>query len=144
MTSDRRTASAAPRDAVSQNLSALPRHARFANLAASISLIALIALCLAWELRLAPLKPGGSWLVLKTLPLLTPLFGILHGRRYTHQWASLLILAYLAEGLVRATTDSGAMRLLAGIEVLLAAAFFAATVFYARVTRPSASTTAAD
>jgi uncharacterized membrane protein len=136
VTSDRRAASA--------DFSILPRRARLANLAASISLIALIALCLAWELRVAPLKPGGSWLVLKTLPLLAPLFGILHGRRYTHQWASLLILAYLTEGLVRATSDTGAMRVMAGIEVLLATAFFVATVLYARVTRPSAGTTAAD
>jgi hypothetical protein len=29
------------------------------------SLLALIALCLAWELVLAPLRPGGSWLALK-------------------------------------------------------------------------------
>ncbi|MDP2792932.1 MAG: DUF2069 domain-containing protein [Sulfurisoma sp.] len=134
MTSHRRAASA----------DFFPRGARLANLAASVSLIALIALCLAWELRIAPLKPGGSWLVLKTLPLLAPLFGILHGRRYTHQWASLLILAYLGEGLVRATTDSGPMRVMAGIEVLLATAFFAATVVYARITRPSARATAAD
>ncbi len=106
------------------------------NLLASTSLIALIALGLAWELWLAPLKPGGSWLVLKTLPLLAPLFGILHGRRYTHQWASMLILIYVAEGAVRATTDSGASRMLAGMEVVLALVFFAATVLYARVTRP--------
>jgi uncharacterized membrane protein len=116
--------------------------AKFANLAASVSLIALIALCLAWELRVAPLRTGGSWLVLKTLPLLAPLFGILHGRRYTHQWASLLILAYLAEGLVRVTSDTGVMRAMAGIEVALAMVFFVASVSYARVTRPSA--TAAD
>lgn len=114
--------------------------AKRANLAASVSLIALIALCLAWELRFAPLRPDGSWLVLKTLPLLAPLFGILHGRRYTHQWASLLILAYLAEGLVRVTSDTGAMRAMAGIEVALATTFFVASVFYARVTRPSATT----
>ncbi|MBU0752040.1 MAG: DUF2069 domain-containing protein [Gammaproteobacteria bacterium] len=118
--------------------------AKFANLVASVSLIALIALCLAWELRLAPLQPGGSWLVLKTLPLLAPLFGILNGRRYTHQWGSMLILAYLTEGLVRATTDTGTMRLLAGAEVLLATVFFAAAVIYARATRPSAVTTAGD
>jgi len=31
----------------------------------SISLIGLIFLCLAWELWLAPIRPGGSWLVLK-------------------------------------------------------------------------------
>jgi uncharacterized membrane protein len=122
----------------------ISRRARVANMAAIISLIALIALCLAWELRLAPLKPGGSWLVLKVLPLLAPLFGILHGRRYTHQWASLLILAYLTEGLVRATSDIGMMRVMAGIETALATVFFAASVCFARVTRPSARATAAD
>jgi len=37
------------------------------------SLIALIILCLAWELWLAPLRPGGSSLVFKVLPLLLPL-----------------------------------------------------------------------
>ena len=34
------------------------------------SLLALIALCVAWELFVAPIRPGGSWLVLKVLPLL--------------------------------------------------------------------------
>ena len=114
------------------------------NLIASASLIALIALCLAWELWLAPVRPGGSWLVLKTLPLLLPLFGILHGRRYTYQWASLLILAYLAEGLVRVTTDSGTARLLAGTEVVLALAFFVAAVLYARATRAARPVKAGD
>src|SRR5690606_28653235 len=37
---------------------------------ASVCLIGLIALGLAWELWLAPLRPGGSWLVLKVIPLL--------------------------------------------------------------------------
>ncbi|OIR03888.1 hypothetical protein GALL_140690 [mine drainage metagenome] len=105
---------------------------RALNLAASISLIALIILCLAWELWLAPLRPGGSMLALKALPLLAPLFGILRGRRYTHQWAALLILLYLAEGLVRATSDSGAMRAAAVAETLLALVFFLAAIFYAR------------
>jgi uncharacterized membrane protein len=118
--------------------------AKSANFIATISLIALIGLCLAWELRLAPLKPGGSWLVLKVLPLLAPLFGILHGRRYTHQWASLLILAYLTEGLVRVTTDAGMMRVMAGLETALATIFFVASVYFARITRPSARSTAAD
>lgn len=108
-----------------------------ANLAASISLIALIALCVAWELWFAPLRPGGSWLVLKALPLLLPLFGILHGRRYTHQWGTLLIQLYLLEGLTRATSDSGMMQIMAGIEVLLALIFFVAALIYARLTAPS-------
>jgi uncharacterized membrane protein len=57
------------------------------------SLLALIALCLAWELWLAPARVGGSWLVLKTLPLLAPLFGLLHGRRRTFQWTAFLAFA---------------------------------------------------
>ena len=69
---------------------------RLANLVAIASLLALVALCLAWELWLAPLRPGGSWLALKALPLLAPLFGLLRGRRYTHQWATLLIQACAA------------------------------------------------
>ena len=84
---------------------------------ASFSLIALIALCLAWELWLAPLRPGGSMLMLKVLPLLPALRGILHGRRYTYQWMSLLVLLYLAEGLVRSLSDQGASRWLAMAEI---------------------------
>lgn len=107
------------------------------NLAASTSLIALIALCIAWELWLAPLRPGGSWLVLKALPLLAPLFGILRGRRYTYQWASMLSLAYFVEGVVRAGSDPGLSRGLALLEIVLSVAFFAAAVAYARATRTS-------
>ena len=112
------------------------------NMIASASLIALIGLCLAWELWLAPIKPGGSWLVLKALPLLAPLFGILHGRRYTHQWASMMILAYVTEGTVRAATEVGTARVLASAEVLLSLVFFVATVLYARRTGTGARTIA--
>lgn len=107
-------------------------------LAASASLIALIFLSLAWELRLAPVQAGGSWLALKCLPLLAPLFGILNGRRYTYQWASMLILLYFTEGIVRATTDTGLGQSLAIAETILSLIFFGATVAYARLTRPSA------
>ena len=76
----------------------MPRAAQFV---AATALVALILLCLAWELWLAPLRPGGSWLALKAAPLALPLGGILSGRRYTFQWTSLLALAYFAEGVVR-------------------------------------------
>ena len=79
---------------------ATPSGAKYCQFIASTSLIGLIALCLAWEITLAPLRPGGSWLMLKVLPLLLPLWGILHGRRYTFQWASMLILPYFIEGVV--------------------------------------------
>jgi uncharacterized membrane protein len=111
--------------------------ARRANLVAGASLIALIALCLAWELWLAPLRPGGSWLALKALPLLAPLFGILRANRYAHQWSTLLIQLYLLEGMARATSDSGMMQILAAVEVVLAVTFFVATLTYARLTAPS-------
>ena len=107
-------------------------------LAACSSLILLIFLCLAWEMRLAPVQPGGSWLLLKAAPLLLPLFGILHGRRYTYQWASMLILLYFTEGIVRATTEKGPSQWLALSEIALSLIFFCASVAYARLTRPSA------
>ncbi len=104
------------------------------NALAIASLLALVALCLAWEIWWAPLRPGGSWLALKALPLLLPLRGVLHGRRYTHQWGSMLILAYAAEGLMRVASDAGLSRWLAAAEIGLSLVFFLSAAFYARVT----------
>jgi len=104
---------------------------------ACLSLLALIVLCLAWELWLAPLRPGGSWLLLKALPLLLPLRGTLQGRRYTFQWASMLILAYFTEGVVRAFGERGAAAVLASSEVALALVYFFSAIIYARLTRAS-------
>jgi len=69
------------------------------------------------------------------LPLTLPLMGILGGRRYTYQWASLLVLAYFAEGVTRAWAERGLSRGLAAAEILLSLAFFGAVVAYARLTR---------
>jgi uncharacterized membrane protein len=107
------------------------------QLSASASLIALIFLCLAWELWLAPMRPGGSWLVLKTLPLLLPLMGILKGRRYTYQWASMLVLAYFSEGVMRAWSETGISAQLALAEIVLSVVFFSAAIYYAKLSAPS-------
>jgi uncharacterized membrane protein len=96
------------------------------------SLLALIALCTAWELVLAPLRPGGSWLVLKVLPLLLPLAGILKRDVYTMQWSSMLILLYLAEGIVRAYSDKGLSATLGWVEVGLSGLFFFFILSYLR------------
>lgn len=104
---------------------------------ASVSLVALIFLCLAWESVLAPLKPQGSLLILKVLPLLLPLFGILKGRRYTYQWAGMLILLYFTEGVVRAWSETGISSQLALIEVVLSMIFFLCAIFYAKLARNS-------
>ena len=111
---------------------------RALRLASGAALVALIALCLAWELWLAPLRPGGSLLALKALPLALPLGGIFSGKRYTYQWSSLLILAYSAEGLTRAWSDTGLSQQLACLEIVLSVAFFAAVVTYARRSRAAA------
>ena len=105
------------------------------RLGASTSLIALILLCLAWEAFLAPLKPNGSLLILKTLPLLLPIFGILKGKRYTYQWAGMLILFYFTEGVVRAWSDKDLSAQLALVEVALSLIFFVCAIFYAKGTR---------
>ena len=108
--------------------------ARASQVVAAAALAALMVLCLAWELWLAPLRPGGSLLALKALPLALPLTGIFLGKRYTYQWASMLILAYFAEGVVRAWSERGMSQLLATGEAFLSLVFFAAAVGYARLT----------
>lgn len=102
------------------------------------SFIALIALGLAWEFWLAPLRPGGSALSLKVLPLVFALPSLVRGRVRTYQWWSMLVLAYLAEGLVRATSDRGPSVPLAIIEVGLATLAFTGILLYVREVRRSA------
>ncbi len=105
------------------------------NVVTSSSLIALIALCLAWELWLAPQRAGGSWVVLKTLPLLLPLFGILRGKLYTHRWVTLFIIAYFVEGVVRAWSDKGLSAQLAVVEIVLSVILFAGSICFVRVSK---------
>ena len=100
---------------------------------ASGLLVSLILLCLAWELWLAPLRPGGSYLALKAAPLTIPLLGILLGKRYTYQWSSMFVLAYFTEGVVRAWSERGTSQLLAATEIALSVAFFAIVVAYSRL-----------
>ncbi len=106
--------------------------ALIAHRAGVAALTALIALCVLWELWLAPLRPGGSWLVLKALPLLAPLFGVLHGRAYTFRWASLLIVLYFIEGCVRLYADTGLSASLAAAELALSLLFLAAAILFVR------------
>jgi uncharacterized membrane protein len=105
---------------------------------ASAALIALVVLCLAWELWLAPLRPGGSLVALKALPLVLALPGVLAGKRYTFQWSSMLALAYFAEGVMRAWGDTGLSKILSFVEIALGLIYFACAVSYARLTRAAA------
>ena len=96
-------------------------------------LIALIALCLCWELWLAPLKGGSNTLALKALPLTLAIAGYLKHKLYTYRWMTLLIWLYFTEGVMRATGDHGLSQVLAGIEVTLSVALFTAGSLYVRL-----------
>lgn len=97
------------------------------------SLAGLIVLGLAWELWLAPVRPGGSLLALKVLPLVLPLAGLLKRRMYTYRWVSLLVWIYFTEGVVRAWSDTQPTgRVLAGLEIVLCLLLFVACAWHVR------------
>jgi uncharacterized membrane protein len=97
---------------------------------AALSLFGLFFLCLLWEIWLAPLKPGGTLLFLKALPLAFAMRGVLRGSLYTIQWASMLVLLYLMEGVVRVMSDPpGPSIMLAWVEIALATIFFFCSIF---------------
>ena len=102
------------------------------------SLLALIVLCLAWELVLAPVRPGGTWLAIKALPLCIPLAGILKNRMYTYRWVSLVIWLYFTEGVVRGWSDKPPSQWLAWVEVALCLVLFTACTLHVRLRQRNA------
>ncbi len=111
---------------------------RVAYLFANACLLGLIALCLAWELWLAPLRPGGSLLALKVLPLLFPLFGVLKGRIYTYKWLTMFVLLYFTEGVMRGWADTGLSQQLAWVEIGLSIGLYVASILFVRRARLTA------
>ena len=96
------------------------------------SLVGLVVLSLGWELWWAPLRPGGSWLALKALPLCVPLAGLLKNKMYTYRWLSLLVWVYFTEGVVRASSDRAPSLYFAIAEVVLCLVLFAACALHVR------------
>ena len=97
------------------------------------SLLGLIVLSVLWELWLAPLRPGGSWLVLKALPLCIPLAGLLKHRMYTYRWVSLVVWLYFTEGVVRAWSDKAPSNYCAMLEIVLCLLLFIACAMHVRL-----------
>ena len=100
---------------------------------AAASLSGLIILGVAWEMVLAPVRPGGSLLALKVLPLILPLAGVMKNRMYTYRWLSLLVWLYFTEGAVRAWSDNPPSNYLAMIEVVLCLVLFAACSLHVKI-----------
>ena len=109
-----------------------PKYVIATRIAAVGSLIGLILLGLLWELWLAPLRPGGSFLVLKVLPLCIPLAGLLKNRMFTYRWVSLFVWLYFIEGVVRAWGDKAPSNYLAMVEVVLCVILFTACALHVR------------
>lgn len=102
------------------------------------SLLGLIVLSVLWELWLAPLRPGGSWLMLKALPLCLPLIGLLKHRMYTYRWVSLVVWLYFTEGVVRAWGDPAPSNHLALVEIALCLLLFVACALHVRLRQKAA------
>ena len=99
------------------------------TLAATIALALLLAL---WELALAPLRPGGTWLALKALPLAWLLPGVARASPRTLRWLPLLLLAYFTEGVVRGWSESGRHSIVAWAAAALAVIAFVALFAWMR------------
>ena len=99
------------------------------QLVATAAFIDLFILCVCWEWFISPLRPGGSWLILKGIPLLFAIPGLWKGNVYTMQWASMLILLYTTEGLVR-ILETGANFWLAVLETAISTVGFFCLLMY--------------
>jgi uncharacterized membrane protein len=106
---------------------------KYFHMGAIGSLVLLIAWLVAWEMVVAPLNPGGSWLALKAVPLLIPLGGVIRRDIYTLQWSSMVILLYFMEGVVRAWSDKLPLsRMMAWGEITLVLVYFVCALLYLR------------
>ena len=115
------------------SMTTLPNHVSRTRLLAVLSLTGLIVLGLVWELWLAPLRPGGTLLALKVVPLCIPLAGLLKNRMYTYRWVSLFIWVYFTEGVVRAWGDAAPSCYFAFAEVVLCVVLFIACALHVRL-----------
>lgn len=98
---------------------------------ASIALWLLVTLSLlAWGFA------GYSWSLcaVAVLPMLTPLHGLILGRRYTFAWASLFAIPYMAFAVTEVLSNRQA-RAVGGLTLVLVFAWFCALVLFLRISR---------
>lgn len=97
----------------------------------------LLGTILLWHAWLKPPSkyPVALFLIVLLAPLLIPMRGMLHGRPYTHAWASMLSLFYFCLGVMHAWSEPAAR----GYGLSLTAfslMFFCGSIFYVRYSRP--------
>ena len=97
-------------------------------------MLALAALCVAWEAALAP--TGRGTLVVKALPLVALLPGLWRGRLRVVKATTLVVWLYVCEGAVRATSDAWPSAGLAALEVAVAVVAFVFAGMHVRRVQP--------
>ena len=92
-----------------------------------------LMLLTAWYSWLAPSThfPTALILIIMLVPLLFPLRGLLHGRKYTFAWSCFLALLYFIHGVMEAYSSETA-RHLGLVEVLCTSVWFVAAMAYVR------------
>lgn len=97
------------------------------------SYFGLLTLVVSWNTLINPSQhyPTGMILLLTALPLLFPLWGILHGKAYTHAWVSFLSMYYFFLGVGDAYSDPED-RIYGLLMVVLSVALFFGSMYYAR------------
>ena len=113
-----------------------PGRARVGRVTTLVGHLGLLALIVNWFTWIAPpaVLPRAFPIIALAVPLLFPLRGILHGRRYTHQWTSFLSMVYFAIGIDAWLNAAAGTAWLGATMVLLSLALFVGTVAYARYT----------
>lgn len=110
------------------------------HLMSLLGIFGLIILLMVWEIWLAPsatttegliVLPRSLVLLFMVVPLLFPLRGILHGRPYTHAWASFLALFYFLHGVGEAWAGEDTAYL-GMLEVLFSVMLFIGAILFAR------------
>ena len=109
----------------------IPRRFRRVTLSA---LAALSVLVFVWQLWPAPSSNAGIRALLLCIPLLLPLRGLAHGRRYTYRWATLCVLPYLVVGMTEVIANPQ-QRYWAAAMLALALLLFGALIGFLRVSQ---------
>lgn len=73
--------------------------------------------------------PTAAWLIIGVVPLLLPLRGILHGKPYTHAWASFMMLFYFTHG-VGEVYSTGMQAIYPWLEVVFSTLAFTAMILF--------------
>ncbi len=95
----------------------------------------LLILLSSWIIYFNPPQNSAiSMTLLFTLtPLLIALRGLLHGKRYTFAWSSMLILLYFSHGVVEGwANENEKIQILAIIEIIFSVIFFIGAIMYVK------------